>query len=483
MLGKLLRRLGGGSETAAAPAASSRVQDELETLLPAVHAFLREGRVAEALVEVAPALAAGSGTSAIRDLNEFALGVVAELTRQDARRAEITYHLGTILLSLDDEEGAALCAGIAWNEAGAVNGYRRFERGPDIVDYCRAAGLPVHEFPHLAVARMDERPAPRVEHSHTSMCLLRDALVIGESFLPAAPDGIVFTERCVLSPLKLSLYSRVRQIDMLRMVGDSGLWSAASPTDRYAGPHVLVGNHENIGHWLISFFSRLRLLEEMPGLRDATIVVGEDARPLHLECLRRAGFDDSRVLRLPRGRYAAFDELWVPSFLCGISSQDVLYWNPAALEFVRRRLGAAPPAGGTRRIYLSRRGVRWRKLQNEDEVAQALARLGFEEVDPGTLGLAQQIELAAQAAAIVGVFGAGMNFHLFAAEGVPVIQLQPQERMRMDIHAPLTRALRQPFGRVAGRIAGNHPDPLKSDFAVPVDKLVEVVSKLLDSSN
>lgn len=484
MLGKLLRRMGGGSETAALPAAASSIHEELQPLLPAVHAFLREGKVAEALAAIAPALASESSFGTIRKLNEFALRGVADLAREDAARAEITYHLGTILLSLDDTVGAALCAGIAWNEPDAVAGYRRFERGPDIVDYCRAAGLPVQEFPQLAVARMDGRGVPGVEPSRSTMCLLRDALVIGESFLPAMPDSTVFTGRCVLSPLKLELYSGVRNIDMLRMVSESALWAAAGATDRHAGPHVLVGNHENVGHWLVSHFSRLRMLEEMPALRDATIVVGESAKPLHLECLRRAGVDESRVLRLAPGRYAAFDELWVPSFLFGVSGDDLLYWNPESVRFVRRSLGAAPPAvGGRRRIYLSRRGVRWRRLLNEDEVVRTLAGLGFEEVDPGKLDLRQQVDLAADAAAIVGVFGAGMNFHLLAGEGVPVVQLQPREQVRMDIHPAIAKALGQPFGRVAGVPADNHPDPLKSDFSVPVDRMLEVVSTLLDRGN
>ncbi len=313
------------------------------------------------------------------------------------------------------------------------------------------------------------------------MCMLRDALVIGESFLPATSDSIVFSERCTDSPLKLERYNGIRQLDMLRMAVDSALWAAEAGTDCYAGPHVLVGSHENIGHWLLFYFSRLRLLEEMPALREAKVVVGETAKPLHLECLRRAGFAEDRVLRLRAGRYGAFDELWVPSMLSGISGGDVRYWHPEVLRYVRRILGAAPPrGGGGRRIYLSRRGVRWRRLLNEDEVVAALAGLGFEEFDPGTLDLQQQIDLAAEASAIVGIFGAGMNFHLFAGEGVPVFQLQLEERVRMDIHPALAAVLGQPFIPVVGESARNHPDPLKSDFSVSVGNLVEVVSRALN---
>ena len=480
MLGELLRGLARRSGAGAPAPGAGRMRDEVLAMRPRLHALLREGRVAEALTELAPALAVDAGGTPVRNLIEFAIRGVSGLARQDAWRAEITYHLGTILLGLDDVEGASLCAAIAWGGADAAAGYRRFERGPDVLAYCEAAGLPAKEFPHLDVVRMDGLAAPRAEPSRTSICLLRDARVIGESFLPVSADGIAFAERCTDSPLKLERYNGIRQLDMLRMAVDSALWAAEADTDSYAGPHVLVGNHENIGHWLLFYFSRLRLVEEMPALREAKVVVGESATPLHLECLRRAGFAEDRVLRLRAGRYGAFDELWVPSMLSGISGGDVRYWHPEVLRYVRRSLGAAPPrGGGGRRIYLSRRGVRWRRLLNEDEVVAALAGLGFEECDPGTLDLQQQIDLAADASAIVGIFGAGMNFHLFAGEGVPVFQLQLDERVRMDIHPALAAVLGQPFIPVVGESARNHPDPLKSDFSVPVGNLVEVVSRAL----
>ena len=54
---------------------------------------------------------------------------------------------------------------------------------------------------------------------------------------------------------------------MMVMGHSAGGYNAAmlaldAPTDDYEGEHVLVGHHENIGHWLLYFLTRLRAIEE-----------------------------------------------------------------------------------------------------------------------------------------------------------------------------------------------------------------------------
>lgn len=485
MLANLLRQLLGRTERGPAgttPATEARV--DIGAVRGAVHAQLREGRIAEALGEIAPALAAGADVAEIRTLCEFSIRNAAGLARQDAWRRDIAYLLGAILLALDDEEGARLCMRVSWPGEGALAGLRRFSRGPDIAAYCRQAGLPCEAFTDLVPQRMDGRTEPQLaaqlDAAPATLCMLPDALVLGQSFLPVSRDGLAFTERCTDSPAKLGRFDGIEQLDTLRLATEGRLWAAGGDARRHAGPHVLIGNHVNIGHWLLYFFTRTRQLRDRPALREAKVVVGENLLPLHAECLARAGIAADRLVRLPAGAFAEFEQLWVPTLSCGISGRSVLYWAPGTLEYVRATLGVAPGAArGRRRVYLSRRGARWRRLLNEDEVAAALAALGFEEVDPGSLDLQQQIDLAGETEAIVGCFGAGMNFHLFAGEGVPVVQIQPEAQPRMNIHVHLARALGQPFHALVAEVPVRHADPLRSDFRVPPEELKRVVSRAL----
>jgi len=481
MLANLLRQLVGRTEPGTTSPVAAHARADIEPVRSAVHALLREGNVAEAISGLAPALAAGIGVGEIRTLCEFSIRTAAGLARKDAWRKELAYSLGAILLALDDEEGALLCARICWPGDGALDGLRRFVRGPDIVEHCRGAGLPYAQYEHLMLERQDRMVSAEYEPVPASLCMLPGATVLGQSFLPVAKEGIAFTDRCAESPLKLERFDGIEQLDTLRLAAAGRLWAAGGGAERHAGAHVLVGNHDNIGHWLLIYFARLRLLQEMPALREAKIVVGDNLRPLHLECLARAGVPPERLLQLPKGAFASFDELWVPSMIFGASAQQVLYWTPESVRYVRRVLGVRPgPARGKRRVFLSRRGVRWRRLLNEDEVAAVLAGFGFEEIDAGKLSLQEQIDLAGETEAIVGCFGAGMNFHLFAGEGVPVVQIQLEKRPSMNIHLPLTEALGQPFHPVVGEVPKRHADPLKSDFLVAAEELKKVVSRALE---
>ena len=480
MLGRLLRQIAGTT-----PPREAREAGELAAFLRAqVHPLLRAGQVGEALVALAPRLAEDAPTRAARNLVEFSVRGVSGLAQTEAWRADLSYLVGSLLLSLEDDEGAARCAAIAWGEPALA--CRRFTRGASLLAHARAVGAPALPLPALDVVRMDGRPAPLPAQPQSFLCALEGAQLIGESFLPVAADGTVFTERCTDAPAKLERFDGLQWLDLVRLASESSLWAAEAPVDDYAGPHVLLGQHENIGHWLLYFFSRLRALEaaggaagaDAAGLAQAKVVVGESVKPLHLDCLARAGVDPSRIVRIPKGRYARFERLWVPSMVCGVSGNEVIYWAPGTVADIRRRLGvSAPRGGGKRRIFLSRRGARWRRLDNEDAIARVLATRGFEEVDAGRLTLAEQVALAAETGAMVGCFGAGMNLQLFLGEGVPIVQLQIEQRVRMNIHVPIAAELDQPFHPVVGEVTTRHADPLKSDFAVKPARALEALDR------
>jgi capsular polysaccharide biosynthesis protein len=311
-------------------------------------------------------------------------------------------------------------------------------------------------------------------------------VVLGRSFIPAAQTGHAFAEQCIHNPRKLQWDTAPRVFDTLCLASGSRILAGSSGTDAFPGRHVLIGNHENWGHWLLNHFSRLSHLEQEPGLRDAPVVVGDDIRPIHLECLSRAGIAPGQIVRLRQGRLASFGELWVPSMLyCAIGGYEGrgarLHWNAGAIGFMRRQLRLDFSAPAKRRIYIGRKDARWRRLLNEAEIVEVLRRFGFETVDPGAMSLDEQIELGASAQIIVGAFGAGLNLLLFAREGTPVVELKYNLNGLMDINWALTGALLQPHHEIFGESQPTDPDFLKRDFTVDADRVREVVGKALDA--
>ena len=162
-----------------------------------------------------------------------------------------------------------------------------------------------------------------------------------------------------------------------------------------------LGSHQNFGHWLLNYFSRMILVRERKDLTSIPVVVADDLSGTRLECLTRLGYGEDQIVRVPAGQIAWFENLWVPSLPYFVSPKaDALVWTPEVIHFLRSALGASskrrddkPP----RRLFITRRHTKWRRLNNEDEVFAAVQPLGFERIDPGELSLDEQINLASEA--------------------------------------------------------------------------------------
>ncbi len=426
-----------------------------------------------------------SPTAEVRRLLDAGMQMPGRNDPPEVIRREVAFLLGAACLSVD-EEGAELCSRILGGAGDADSQYAVFDLQIPLPDYCRKLGFPCETLDALELGPMRRPRNPAAPAVPSFLCALPEGLVLGRSFIPAAQTGHAFPEQCIHNPGKLQWDNAARVFDMVRLAAASRLLVSSSGTDSYDGRHLLLGNHENFGHWLLNHFSRLRHAEDEPLLSEAPLVFGDDIRPVHRQCLIRAGIAPEQLVCLRQGRIARFGELWVPSLLfCGIAGRNGtasgLYWNAEAVTFIRRRLRLDFGAGPTRRIFVERKDARWRRLLNEAEIVDMLGRFGFETVDPGAMSLDEQIELAASAQIIVGAFGAGMNLLLFAPEGTPVVELKYDLEGLMDINWALTRTLRQPYHEIIGESRPTDPDLLKRDFIVAAERVREVVEHALDA--
>ena len=89
-----------------------------------------------------------------------------------------------------------------------------------------------------------------------------------------------------------------------------------------------------------------------------------------------------------------------------------------------RLLAGAAPSEPTRRIYITRGQQRGSRIvENEPELVALLGARGFSMVDPGTLSVAEQIRLFAEAECIVAPHGGALTNLAFASPGTSVIEL------------------------------------------------------------
>ncbi len=302
---------------------------------------------------------------------------------------------------------------------------------------------------------------------------LEHGSVLGLSFLPVTADRKTCLNFFVFNTQNPDKVRGFENIETIPVTGPRYVLARAVGVDEYA-EGVLIGNHWNFGHWMLNHLARLALVASVPGLEGIPLVVGENITANQLECLELMGFDESRLVRLRKGHLARFETLWAPMMpFCQVN--ELVYWVPGIIDFIRQRLGVPRhPASGRRRrrFYLTRQAARWRRVLNESALLDLLAQRGFEVIDPGTLTIRQQLELAADAEVILGPFGASMNFLLFAPDDASVIELKPIANIDMNINPALARRAGQRYSEIIGTpSAAEGVSPINYDFTVSPDRL------------
>ena len=128
------------------------------------------------------------------------------------------------------------------------------------------------------------------------------------------------------------------------------------------------------------------------------------------------------------------------------------WWAPGVFGELRQklRLDSSSLTDAKRKIFLSRKNTRWRRLINEDELYEGLKPLGFEIIDIGTLSIKQQFELGQQTSCLITPLGANSNFFLNLPSGANVIELAPPME-NMNVTGPFATASGLNYKQIVGK--------------------------------
>lgn len=161
------------------------------------------------------------------------------------------------------------------------------------------------------------------------------------------------------------------------------------------------------------------------------------------ESLRLAGLAEPDLLPMSGGSIAA-PEFRVPARSFG--SRHVPSWVVRALREVAGGDGGALGVGGSARrgtgrlLNVRRDGTARRRVHGEDEISRRLATLGFVDLHPSTLGVAEQRRRFAEADVIVAAHGAALTNLAWAHEGAVVIELLSLARPNLAFREIATQA-------------------------------------------
>ena len=196
----------------------------------------------------------------------------------------------------------------------------------------------------------------------------------------------------------------------------------------------------NYWHFFDDVLPKLEWIDRIKLGSDVVVLVGADIweKSFFQQAIRRGELSDYR---------------WTPHTRV-VRADRLIFGRHGSMRRVNaelvRRLLAAPVPSGDRRLFLTRSPQRSRHLENEPELRQALASVGFEAVDTDSLSLDEQISMFAETSSVVAVHGAGLANLIFRIGG----PLRLLELFPADYISPQFAWLAGEFGFQYDAIAG-----------------------------
>lgn len=235
----------------------------------------------------------------------------------------------------------------------------------------------------------------------------------------------------------------------------------------------------NYCHWLLDYLPRILWASRIFPER-AIAVPGVTLNGFRAASLDYLGFEKAKLLPLQHGRYAigrfaAFSNCEHRHFRNALHGGNREYAAPLLEAF------PAPAAPGARRLFLTRPPGNGRSFTNYEEVIAVVRAHGFEIIDPGRHGFAEQARMLGEAAVVAGPHGAALTNLLFCAPGTKVLEIFPQDSGTLpfamlsavrNLHYEACVGDIPPLASIPG-IDGN-----RADFSMAPDRLREALSRL-----
>jgi len=238
------------------------------------------------------------------------------------------------------------------------------------------------------------------------------------------------------------------------------------------------------GHWLPEFLPKLQFLQQHPDYAGLPLIVDANMPQSHFEHLRRIT-DNPLILLQANESLLCRRLLFAPSpaflpvelFPNDIPTHEMPGLSPRAMRFLQGDKPLDRPKHLAKRIFLTRKNMKWRRLLNEAEIIENLAELGFESVLIEELTIAEQIDLFRQAEWIVAPNGSALLNLIFADQEVKLLVLtQPNLFNWGTFQGPMDS-----LGYQSICVAGDYAmaeDQKHSDYHIPVSRIRQALSYL-----
>lgn len=176
--------------------------------------------------------------------------------------------------------------------------------------------------------------------------------------------------------------------------------------------------NQNYFHWLIDMIGRMSI--SLPSAPFENVIINSRKAEYQKRSFAALGLD-SNVIEIDHGDSVFCEDLFVPTLRRTGNHAP----SRRMVEFLRKVYvpKSQQDTGLPKKIYISRRDAKVRKVVNEDEIESLLVRNGFETVKMEQHSFEEQVALAANADVIIGPHGAGLTNTAFCKPGAKVVEM------------------------------------------------------------
>lgn len=258
----------------------------------------------------------------------------------------------------------------------------------------------------------------------------RSCCLIGPANHAVIEAGFHFDVNVLVNSLKLGRFHPY--LRRYRAQGDLRTRATLPVATHISGTVAALNNRaaHNFYHWLIEIAPRIAAIE-LAGIEPDYFLI-DCQSGFQKSILAMLGIRPERVLQPHSGLHVRSDEMiFVPE-----TNVAVLKHFVAMLEKCIQW-----DASAQRRLYISRRQARNRKIVNEIELERFLVANGFESVCFEDLTVADQFRLMRESATVVTAHGAALANTIFARPGTNIVEIFPQSRSNLALYPGLSQSM------------------------------------------
>jgi hypothetical protein len=376
----------------------------------------------------------------------------------------------------------------------------------NVKTWCQAHSLPYHnlkpitEFDVPEPNRFGEREgtkfAGKIKLPELYLAEVHDAMVIGGHNPVLVSDNTALYDDYLQTDRDLFDYSQPGDIisyDFIYSTDKIGVNLIKKKENKIDAGILLSGtDSNNYYHWIAEFLSRFWIIDKFPEYKDLPLIIDEHLHPNLLEALKLVNSDNRPLITIRYGEGYRVKKLIIPSkpvfmppnLKKGVSLTYTHYAvSPTGIAFLREKLDVERRASNHRRkkrIYVTRRAGKYRKLLNEEEIERLFTNYGFIVVRPESLTFHEQIELFSSAEIIAGPAGAAFTNIIFSSSSAKIILLHAHTTY---MWASIASIIGQGFDSVIGTcVKGTHSIEYHCDFHVDFDRVEESIRHAIQRS-